>query len=91
MSTHEAYQALVIDRGTIVFNRTSSEASEAWNGLKVHAYELTDRDTAAALHRHWNSGYSTVLLARRFNGRELIYRVRVVEVDAKGNMFDAMA
>ena len=86
MSTHEAYQALVIDRGTIVFNRTSSEASEAWNGLKVHACELTDRDTAAALHRHWNSGYSTVRLVRRFNGRELIYQVRTVSVNSKGNL-----
>ena len=86
MSTHDAYQALVIDRGTVVFNRTFAEASEAWHGLKLHAYGLTDRDTAVALHRHWNSGYNTVRLARRFNGRDLTYQVRTVRVDAKGNL-----
>ena len=88
MSTHDAYQALVIDRGTVVFNRTFSEASEAWDVLKVHAYGLTDRDTATALRRHWNSGYSTVRLTRRFNGRDLTYQVRTVSVDAKGNLVD---
>ena len=86
MSTHEAYQALVIDQGTIIVNRTCSEASEAWHGLKLHAYGLTDRDTVAALQRHWDSGYSTVRLVRRFNGRELTYQVRTVSVDAKGNL-----
>ena len=86
MSTHEAYQALVIDRGTVIVNRTFSEASEAWHGLKAHAYGSTDRDTVAALQRHWNSGYNTIRLARRFNGRELIYQVRTINVDAKGNL-----
>lgn len=86
MSTHEAYQALVIDRGTIIVNRTFSEASEAWHGLKAHAYGSTDRDTARTLQRHWDSGYSTIRLVRRFNGRELIYQVRTVSVDAKGNL-----
>ena len=86
MSTHDAYQALVIDRGTVVFNRTFAVASEAWNGLKVHAHESTDRDTTSALHRHWNSGYNTVRLTRRFNGRELTYQVRTVSVDSKGNL-----
>lgn len=86
MSTREAYQALVIDRGTIIFNRSFFEASEAWHGLNVYAYGMTDRDTVAALQRHWDSGYSTVRLARRFNGRELLYQVRTVSVDAKGSL-----
>ena len=88
MSTHDAYQALVIDRGTVVFNRTFAEASEAWDALKVHAYESTDRDMAVALHRHWNSGHSTVRLVWRFNGRDLTYQIRTVSVDAKGNLVD---
>lgn len=86
MSTREAYQALVIDQGTVIFNRTVTEASAAWRGLKVHAYASSDLDTSATLQRHWDSGYSTVRLARRFNGREMIYQVRTVNVDSKGNL-----
>lgn len=86
MSTREAYQALVIDQGTVIFNRTVAEASAACRGLRVHAYASADLDTSAALQRHWDSGYSTVRLVRRFNGRELIYQVRTVSVDARGNL-----
>ena len=86
MSTREAYQALVNDRGTVVYRHTDWAPSQAWSGLVEYAHYCTDADTARALQRHWDSGYSTVRLVRRFNGRELIYQVRTVSVDARGNL-----
>ena len=86
MSTHDAYQALVIDRGTIIYRRTARVPSLAWVGLVQYAYHCTDGDTARALQLEWDKGRTTVRLARRFNGRELTYQVRTVSVDAKGNL-----
>ena len=91
MSTCDAYQALVIDRGTVLYRHTTSAPSRAWAALTEYAYGSCDDATAQALSRAWNCGTSTVRLARLHNGRELIYQVRVVEVNAKGNLFDAMA
>ena len=92
MSTHDAYQALVIDQGTVVYRHTTWVPRHAWSGLVYYATDrCADRDTARALQREWDNGRTTVRLVRRFNGRELIYRVRVIEVDAKGNLFDATA
>ena len=91
MSTHDAYQALVIDRGTVLYRHTTLDPSHAWSALTEYAHGSCDDATAQALSRAWNYGTSTVRLARLHNGRELIYQVRVVEVSAKGNLFDAMA
>ena len=91
MSTREAYQALVIDRGTVLYRYTTLAPSRAWAALTEYAYGSCDDATAQALSRAWDYGSSTVRLARLHNGRELTYQVRVVEVSAKGNLFDAMA
>ena len=86
MSTHDAYQALVIDRGTVVYRHMAWVPRQAWSGLVQHAHDCTDGDTVRALQLEWDRGKNTVRLARRFNGRELIYQVRPVSVDAKGNL-----
>ena len=91
MSTCDAYQALVIDRGTVLYRHTTSAPSRAWAALTEYAYGSCDNVTAQALHRQWDYGMSTVRLARLHNGRELIYQVRVIEVNVKGNLFDEMA
>ena len=91
MSTCDAYRALVIDRGTVLYRYTTLVPSHAWSALTEYAHGSGDSTTAQALSRAWNYGTSTVRLARLHNGRELIYQVRVVEVSAKGNLFDAMA
>lgn len=87
MSTHDAYQALVIDQGTVVYRHTAWVPRQAWSGLVHYARDrCTDGDTVRALQLEWDQGKNTVRLARRFNGRELIYQVRTVSVDAKGNL-----
>ena len=91
MSTQDAYQALVIDRGTVLYRHTTLVPSHAWSALTEYAHGSGDNDTAQALNRHWDHGMTTVRLARQHNGRELNYQVRVIEVNAKGNLFDAMA
>ena len=91
MSTCDAYQALVIYRGTVLYLYTTLDPSRAWDALTEYAHGSGDNATAQALHRQWDYGRDTVRLARRYNGRELIYQVQVAEVNAKGNLFDAMA
>ena len=91
MSTCDAYQALVIDRGTVLYRHTTSAPSRAWAALTEYAHGSCDDATAQALSRAWNYGMDTVRLTRLHNGRELVYQVRVVEVSAKGNLFNAMA
>ena len=91
MSTCDAYQALVIDRGMVLYRHTTSAPSRAWAALTEYAYGSCDDATAQALSRAWDYGTSTVRLARLHTGRELIYQVRVIEVNVKGNLFDAMA
>ena len=91
MSTCAAYQALVIDRGTVLYRHTTLDPSHAWSALTEHAHGSGDNDTAQALNRQWDYGDVTVRLARQHNGRELIYQVRVIVVSVKGNPFDAMA
>ena len=91
MSTCDTYQALVVDRGTVLYRYTTRDLSHAWTALTEYAHGSGDNATAQALHRRWDYGMSTVRLARLHNGRELIYQVRVIEVNAKGNLFDAMA
>ena len=86
MSAHDAYQALVIDQGTIVYRHTAWVPRQAWSGLVQCALSCTDADTARALQLEWDQGKNTVRLVRRFNGRELTYQVRTVSVDAKGNL-----
>ena len=91
MSTCDAYQALVVDRGTVLYRHTTRVPSHAWSALTEYAHGSCDDATAQALSRAWNYGTSTVRLTRLHNGRELTYQVRVIEVNAKGNLFDAMA
>lgn len=91
MSTCDAYQALVIYRGTVLYRHTTLDPSRAWDALTEYAHGSGDDATAQALHRQWDYGLSAVRLAHRHNGRELIYQVRVIEVSARGNLFDAMA
>ena len=91
MSTCDAYQALVIDRGTVLYRHTTRVPSHAWAALTEYAHGIGDNATAQSLHRQMDYGRDTVRLARRYNGRELIYQVQVAEVNAKGNLFDAMA
>ena len=91
MSTHDAYQALVIDCGTVLYRHTTSAPSRAWAALTEYAYGSCDDATAQALSRAWDYGTSTVRLARLHNGRELVYQVRMIEVNVKGNLFDALA
>lgn len=86
MTSVSAYEALVVDRGTVIHRGRRQVPSAAWALLMDTAYAMTDHDTAKTLKRHWDSGYSTVRLVRRFNGRELIYQVRTIDVDAKGNL-----
>ena len=89
MSTHDAYQALVIDQGTIVYRHTARVPALAWVGLVRYAADrCTDGDTVRALQLEWDKGRTAVRLIRRFNGRELTYQVRTVSVDAKGNLVD---
>lgn len=89
MSTHDAYQALVIDRGTVIYRHTALVPALAWVCLVLYAADrCTDGDTARALQLEWDKGRTTVRLVRRFNGRELTYQVRTVSVDAKGNLVD---
>ena len=91
MSTCDAYQALVIYRGTALYRYTTLVQSSAWDALAEYAHGSGDNATAQLIHRQWDYGMSTVRLARLHNGKELIYQVRVVEVNVKGNLFDAMA
>ena len=91
MSTCDAYQALVIYRGTALYRYTTLVQSSAWDALAEYAHGSGDNATAQLIHRQWDYGMSTVRLARLHNGRELIYQVRVVEVNVKGNLFDAIA
>lgn len=86
MSTYDAYQALVIDRGTVVYRYTTWLPSRAWSALSEYASICADGDTARTLESKRDQGKQTVRLARRFNGRELTYQVRTVSVDAKGNL-----
>ena len=91
MNTCDAYQALVIDRGTVLYRHTTRVPSHAWSALTEYADGMGDYAAVQALHRQWDYGMDTVRLARRYNGRELNYQVRVIEVNVKGNLFDAMA
>lgn len=91
MSTCDAYQALVIYRGTALYRYTTLVQSSAWDALAEYAHGSGDNATAQALHRQRDYGMDTVRLTRLHNGRELTYQVRVIEVNAKGNLFDAMA
>lgn len=86
MSTRDAYQALVIDRGTVVYRHTAWEPRQAWSGLAQYAYYCTDGDTARALQLEWDQGKTTVRLVRNHSGHEFIYQVRTVSVDTKGNL-----
>ena len=88
MSTREAHQALVIDRDAVVYQYTAGPPSQAWAGLVEYAYYCADDDTARALQRRWDSGFNTIHLTRHFNGREMTYQVRIVIVDARGNLVD---
>ena len=88
MSTYDAYQALVIDRGTVLYRHTARDPSHAWSALTEYAHGICDDATAQALSRAWDYGRSTVRLARLHNGRDLTYQVRTVSVDTKGNLVD---
>ena len=87
MSTHDAYQALVIDQGTVIYRHTAWVPRQAWSGLMHYASDrCTDADTARALQLEWDQGKTTVRLVRHHSGHEFIYQVRTVSVDAKGNL-----
>ena len=88
MSTYDAYQALVIDQGTVVYCYTTWLSSQAWSALSEYASICADGDTARTLEFERDQGKQTVRLVRRFNGKALTYQVRTVSVDAKGNLVD---
>lgn len=76
-----AYEALVVDRDTVIHRGRRKVPSEAWALLWDTAHAMTDHDTAKTLKRHWDNGRDTIRLVRRFNGRELIYQVRMFNVE----------